>query len=89
MQCFHVVYALPLSIAPDDYTALNNTTLTFLSGTTRGGPGFRKCINIVISNEELVELDEPFLLTADSLDPDVNITNTATVTIINRDGMWL
>ncbi len=62
-----------------------NTTIMFLSGTARGGAGSQRCISIVIEDEEFFELDESFLLTADSLDPNVNIMNTATVTIINSD----
>ncbi len=44
------------------------------------------CIDIKISNDSTVELDEAFLLTAHSLDTNVNIINNATVIIINTDG---
>ncbi len=74
--------SLSLSIAPGDYDVVN-TTLIFLFGTAHDG---QICMDIIISDEELVELDETFLLKADSLDPNVNIINTATVTIINTDG---
>ena len=77
--------SLPLSIAPGDYTAVN-ITIMFLVGTYFDGPGFQRCISIVIEDEDLVELDETFLLTADSSNPNVNIMNTATVNIINIDG---
>ncbi len=77
--------SLPLSIAPGDYDPVN-TTIMFLYGTARDGLRFQRCITIVIADEELVEPDERFLLTADSPDPNVNIMNTATVTIVNRDG---
>ncbi len=82
--------SLSLSIEPGDYTATVNTTIMFLVGTYfGGGPGFQRCISIVIEDEDLVELNETFLLTAVSPDPNVNIMNTATVTIINTDGRWL
>ncbi len=58
----------------------------FIVGTYFDGPGFQRCISIDIRDEDLVELDETFLLTADSRDPNVNIMNTATVNIINSDG---
>ncbi len=77
--------SLPLSIAPGDFTVVNNTVM-FIVGTYFDGPGFQRCISIDIRDEDLVELDETFLLTADSLDPNVNIMNTATVNIINSDG---
>ncbi len=79
--------SLPLSIiiAPGDYMAVN-TTVIFLLGTAHDGPTFQRCISIVIAEEDLVEMDEMFKLIADSLDPNVNIMNTATVTIINSDG---
>ncbi len=78
--------SLSLYIAPGDYTVVN-TTIMFLVGTYfGGGPGFQRCISIVIEDEDVVELNETFLLTADSLDPNVNIMNSATVTIINTDG---
>ena len=76
--------SLSLSIAPGDYDVVN-TTLIFLFGTAHDG---QICMDIIISDEELVELDENFLLKADSPDPNVNIMNTATVTIINTDGRW-
>ncbi|XP_064395143.1 uncharacterized protein LOC135342353 [Halichondria panicea] len=71
---------------PSDYTVVNTTTVTFLSGTARDGPGSHMCIDIKISNDSTVELDEAFLLTAHSLDTNVNIINNATVIIINTDG---
>ncbi len=74
--------SLSLSIAPGDFTVVN-TTVVFLFGTAHDG---QMCMDIIIFDEELVELDETFLLKADSLDPNVNIINTATVTIINTDG---
>ncbi len=77
--------SLPLSIEPGDYDAVN-TTIIFLNGTARGGAGSQKCISIVIEDDDLFELDESFLLTADSLDRNVNIMNTATVTITISDG---
>ncbi len=77
--------SLPLSTAPGDYDPFN-TTVMFLLGTFSDGLGFQRCISIDIRDEDLVELDETFLLTADSLDPNVNIMNTATVNIINIDG---
>ncbi len=77
--------SLPLSIAPDDYTVVN-TTVMFLLGSFSDGPGFQRCITIEISSLDGLELDETFLLTADSPDLNVNIMNTATVTIINSDG---
>ncbi len=77
--------SLPLSIAPDDYTAFN-ATVTFRIGTARDSPGFQRCISIVIEDEKFFELDETFQLIANSLDPNVNIMNTVTVTIINTDG---
>ena len=75
--------SLPLSIAPGDYNTVN-TTVTFLVGVD--GPGFQRCITIEISSLDGLEMDETFMLTADSPDPNVNIMNTATVTIINTDG---
>ncbi len=66
-----------------------NITIVFLVATGGRGPGFQRCISIDIEEEDLVELDETFLLIADSLDPNVIILNTATVTIINSDGRWL
>ncbi len=77
--------SLSLSIEPGDYTAVN-TTVTFLVGTARGGQGSQICMDIIISDEDLVELDETFQLKAESLDPNVNILNTAAVIIINSDG---
>ncbi len=63
-----------------------NITVMFHLGTAHDGPAFQRCISIVIVEEDLVEMDETFQLIADSLDPNVNIMNTATVTIINTDG---
>ncbi len=79
--------SLPLSIAPLDYMAVNITVMFHL-GTAHDGPAFQRCISIVIVEEfeDLVEMDETFKLIADSLDPNVNIMNTATVTIIDTDG---
>ncbi len=77
--------SLPLSIEPGDYTIVNNTVM-FRNGTARGGEGSQRCIAIEISSMDGVELNETFQLSADSLDLDVNIMNTATVTIINTDG---
>ncbi len=77
--------SIPLSIAPGDYTPVNITIL-FLVGTYFDVPAFQRCITIEISSLDGLEMDETFLLTADSPDPNVNITNTATVTIINTDG---
>ncbi len=84
MQCCHVVDS-PLYIEPDDYSAVN-TTVTFFNGTVRGGPGSQMCIDVEISKEGLVELDEVFQLTAHSLDPNVTIINNITVIIVNSDG---
>ncbi len=72
-----------LSIASSDYDPVN-TTIIFLVGTARGGTGSQICIPIKISSLDGFELVETFLVTADS--SDVNIMNTATVTIINSDG---
>ena len=74
--------SLPLSIELGDYIAVN-TTVMFLVGT---GPGSQKCIAIDVCDEDLVELDEEFLLTAYSPDPNVTITNNATIIILNSDG---
>ena len=76
--------SLPLSIEPGDYDAVN-TTVMFRNGTARGGQGSQRCIAIEISSMDGVELNETFQLSADSLDPDVIITNTATVTIDDSD----
>ncbi len=80
-----MLFTPPLYIEPGDYTVVN-TTLMFLVGTARDGTGSQLCMDIIISDEDLVELDETFVLKADSLDPNVNIINTATITIINTDG---
>ncbi|XP_064388844.1 uncharacterized protein LOC135336874 isoform X3 [Halichondria panicea] len=69
---------------PRDYTAVY-TTVTFLSGTARDGPGSHMCLDIKLSDDSIVEMDEVFLLTAHSLAPNVNIINTATVIIVNSD----
>ncbi len=55
----------------------------FLVGTSSGS---QKCIAIDVCDEDLVELDEEFLLTAYSPDPNVTITNNATIIILNSDG---
>ncbi len=77
--------SLPLSIEPGDYDPVN-TTIIFLVGTARGDTGSQMCIPIEISSLDGLEMNETFLLSADSPDPNVNIMNTATVTIINSDG---
>ena len=70
-------------IEPGDYTAVN-ATVTFVSGT---GPGSEMCIDIdIVSDDDLVEFDEVFLVTAQSLDPNVNVINNITVIIVNSDG---
>ncbi len=79
--------SLPLSIESGDYNPVD-TTVMFRSGTARGGQGSQRCIAIEIFSMDGFELNETFQLSADSLDPDVIITNTATVTIINSDGRW-
>ncbi|XP_064386804.1 uncharacterized protein LOC135335283 isoform X4 [Halichondria panicea] len=67
---------------PGDYTAVN-ATVTFVSGT---GPGSEMCIDIdIVSDDDLVEFDEVFLVTAQSLDPNVNVINNITVIIVNSD----
>ncbi len=83
MQCCHVVHSL--SIEPGDYDAVN-TTVRFRSGTTCGGQGSQRCIAIEISSMDGFELDETFLLSADSPDPDVTIINNITIIILNSDG---
>ncbi len=75
--------SLPLSIASGDYDPVN-TTIIFLVGTARGGS--QMCILIKISSLDGLEMNETFLLSADSPDPNVTIMNTVTVTIINSDG---
>ncbi len=70
--------SLLLSIEPGDYDAVN-TTVRFRSGT-RGGQGSQRCIAIEISSMDGFELDETFLLSADSPDLDV------TIIILNSDG---
>ncbi len=77
--------SLPVSIASGDYDPVN-TTIIFLVGTARGGTGSQMCIPIEISSLDGLEMNETFLLTADSSDPNVTIMNTATVNIINSDG---
>ncbi len=78
--------SLLLSIGSGDYTPVN-ITIIFLVGTARdGGPESQMCIVINISSLDGLELDETFMLTADSPDLNVNIMNTVTVTIINSDG---
>ncbi len=60
-----------------DYTAVN-ATVTFVSGTVRDGPGSEMCIDIdIVSDDNLVEFAEVFLVTAQSLDPNVNVINNA------------
>ncbi len=82
-----MLFTPPLYIEPRDYTAVY-TTVAFLSGTARDGPGSHMCLDIKISDDSMVEMDEVFLLTAHSLAPNVNIINTATVIIVNSDGRW-
>ena len=77
--------SLPLSIEPGDYDAVN-TTVMFRNGTARGGQGSQRCIAIEISSMDGFELDETFLLSADSPDPDVTIINNITIIILNSDG---
>ena len=73
-------------IEPGDYTAVN-ATVTFVSGPVRDGPGSKMCIDIdIVSDDDLVEFDEVFLVTAQSLDPNVNVINNTTVIIVNSDG---
>ncbi len=79
--------SLPLYIESDDYDAVN-TALLFVSGTTRGGAGSQKCVSIVIVSMDGFELNETFLLSADSFDLDVTFSNNNIITIIilNSDG---
>ncbi len=81
-------FSLPLSIESGDYNPVN-TTVMFRNGTARGGQGSQRCIAIEIFSMDGVELDETFQLSADSLDLNVDIMNSATVTITNSDGRFV
>ena len=72
-------------IEPGDYTAVN-AKVTFVSGTVRDGPGSEMCIDINIVSDDLVEFAEVFLVTAQSLNPNVNVINNVTVIIVNSGG---
>ncbi|XP_064406058.1 uncharacterized protein LOC135351076 [Halichondria panicea] len=73
---------------PEDYSFVN-TTSTFFNATAQGGPGSLMCIQIDIFNDNLIEFDEMFVVTADSPDPNVNTTFImATVIILDEDVMF-
>ena len=59
----------------------------FFNATAQGGPGSLMCIQIEVFNDNLIEFDEMFIVTADSPDPNVNTTFImATVIILDEDG---
>ncbi len=75
-----------LYTAPEDYGFVN-TTSTFVNTTAQGGSGSQMCIEIPIVDNNLVEFDKVFQVTADSPDPNVNTTFiTATIVIMDEDG---
>ncbi len=74
------------AVAPEDYVFVD-TTSTFVKATAQGGPGSQMCILIEIFDDDLVEFDKLFQVTADSPDPNVNTTFImATVIILEDDG---
>ncbi len=76
----------PIYTAPEDYGFVN-TTSTFVNTTAQGEPGSQMCIEIQIFNNNVVEFDKVFQVTADSPDPNVNTTFiTATIVIMEEDG---
>ncbi|XP_064406055.1 complement receptor type 1-like isoform X3 [Halichondria panicea] len=73
---------------PEDYSFVNTTSM-FFNATAQGGPGSLMCIQIEVFNDNLIEFDEMFIVTADSPDPNVNTTFImATVIILDEDVMF-
>ena len=52
-----MLFTPPLYIKPKDYTAVY-TMVAFLSGTARDGPGSHMCLDIKISDDSMVEMNE-------------------------------
>jgi len=71
--------AVPLFVAPDDYTAVSSQSVTFSSAPDQ------MCIPISISDDEVVEETESFAVTLVTGDPVVQLTlSNASVIIIDR-----
>ena len=70
--------------APADYS-LVNTSVTFPSGSTAGGPP--QCIDLSIVNDDSVEYDEEFAIMLSPMNEFIIINgDTVTVTILDNDG---
>jgi len=75
--------AVPLYVAPDDYTAVSSQPVTFSSTVDQ------ICIAISITEDEVVEETESFAVTLVSVEPAVQLTlpNTSVI-IIDRSSKY-
>ena len=69
------------ALAPDDYTAIANSPLTFFSGDP---VDTRRCVNVTIIDEEIVEDDQFFSVSLTSSDP-VYITPFSEAQVVISD----
>lgn len=68
---------------PGDYTALAAYPLTFASGDP---VGTRRCVNVTIIDDDIIEPDQSFSLLLESSDPvDIMPISQAQVNIIDND----
>jgi len=85
--CIHIYPFLtpPLYVASGDYTAISSQPVAFTSAPDQ------MCISVSISNDNVVEAAELFLVILGSADPAVRITQPffSTVTIIDSTGKYL
>ena len=72
-------------LGSDDYTSVSNMELSFQPATATEP----SCGDVQITNEDILEDDESFIVTLDSSDNAIVIdSNTATVTIRNDDSKF-
>ena len=69
-----------MCVAPGDYTALTNITVTIAAGE------MMNCSTVMVVNDTLLEEDETFTIMLTSSDTGVNLgNNQTTITIIDDD----
>lgn len=80
--CANSLFNIPSAF--DDYIPVNDTLL-FTNGTMRGGNGSQVCVEVQIVNNDVIELTESFVITANSSDPNVNSSLITTTVFILDD----